>query len=744
MMIELLNVVLPVRVSSDRLDLLDRLSYFTLDEEIPEAVSFTVIDDGSESSSSLLIEKKCQELNINYHKINSELEHFSVGRVRNVAAQLTNAQYIMFQDVDLMPYDGFYQQALNECQIQKLDEYADRFVMFSVVYLTQEASQEFLATPKSLRKNLFLNYLFEDNKEKIEKFSTGTSVTIWRRDHFLCTGGNDSDFEGWGFEDLEYACRAIRRNRKFPLPSQFNLDYRNFMSIQEYKGWKSVYRLYGDITFQKGIVLFHCWHPVDDKSPYIKQKEKNRKLFEKKLELFAKNGVEPSPLQRFSKGRSLLFRSNPWTLNRWIAPNLGEIVVIDEGRFDSNLLLGFIQENNISRVVFHNPYANEKLVELYETIRAHNIPYLVCERGALRDSIFIDPNGFNTDSQSYHSKYWDKDLSKKHRDLTLEYIRNEKSTHESLEYQNVKLSKTELRKKLGISKGKKILFVPLQRPTDTVIKYFSGPIGSFDNFISLVKGVAQALPRNWEIVIKKHPLEMETPEIEGVYYANEQNIKALVELADAVLLINSGVGILSMIYGKPILVAGHAFYNHLGIAHPVQDINDVLNGLSFQPDTEKTLRFLSYLINEFYSFGTFKTRIVDWVDGSKMSATTAIDYYCVRFPGESEMVLERSSVPQVSSSSLLFDRYRNPNNHIRLGDDATAKKQLVVTKTIAPAEKVVPTASAPSASMRAELTHSGVTPSDFSRKMNKFKTNPGLFLRDSKFPILKALGKFIK
>ena len=735
-----LNVVLPVRISEDRLDLLDRLAYFMLDTEIPDTISFTVIDDGSNASSSFLIQQKCMELNINYHKIDSEKDHFSVGRVRNVAAQLTDAKYIMFQDVDLMPYNGFYQHALNECYIQKLDKYADRFIMFSVVYLTEEASKEFLDTPESFRKNLFLNYLFENNKEKIEKFSTGTSVTIWRRDHYLCTGGNDPDFEGWGFEDLEYACRAIRRNRKFPLPNQFNLDYRNFMSIQEYKGWKSIYRLYGDITFQKGIVLFHKWHPVDNKSSYIKQKENNKKIFESKLAQFAKDRTEPKPLPRLSKGKSLLFRSNPWTLNRWIAPNLGEVLVIDEDRFDSQLLIDFIYENEISRVVFHNPYANDKLIELYNTVKTYNIPYLVCERGALRDSVFLDPNGFNADSKSYHPDYWNHDLSDEHRNATIEYIRNEKSSHESLEHQNKKLSKSELRKALGISEGKKILFVPLQRPSDTVIKYFSGAIGSFDNFISMVAGLAYALPRNWKIVVKKHPLEIETPKIEGVYYADEQNIKALIELSDAVLLINSGVGVLSMLYGKPTLVAGSAFYAHPDITYHVQNTNDVLNGLSFKPDNEKILRFLSYLINNFYSFGTFKTRIVDWIDGSKMSATSEINYYCVRFPNEPEMILECSTVPQITSSSLLFDRYRDPNNNIRLGDTVPDTKK----PALPPVKQTSLSNTINNSSTEIVGKDIPLTPSRFTKKLNKFKNNPGLFLRDSKSPVLKMLGKFIK
>lgn len=741
-----LSVVLPVRLSADRLDLLDRLSFFLMDSIIPESIEFVVVDDGSLHEHSILIQQKCKDLDIKYFRVNSELEHFSAGRARNFAAQNVTSKFIMFQDVDLMPYDGFYRDALNECYVQKLDKFADRFVMFGVIYLTKEASIEFVNTDQQFRKNQFINYLLEDNHAKIEKFSTGTSVTIWRRDHYLCTGGNDPDFEGWGYEDLEYACRAIRRNRKFALPDVFYKDHKNFMTVHEYKGWKSTYRLFGDLTFNKGMVLFHYWHPVDEKGSYIKQKVNNKKLFNQKLESFAKNGTEPNYLPSNSKGKSLLFRNNPWTLNRWVAPNLGEIVVVHEEYFNTEILLEFIQKNNINRVVFHNPYANEKMLDLYNFVRKNNIPFLVCERGALRDSVFLDENGFNADSTSYSPMLWDKEFVGDFREKTLDYIREEKSVSGSLEHQNSKISKKALRDNLKIPYGKKILFIPLQRPTDTVIKYFSGRIKSYDNFISLINSLAHVLPRDWEIIVKRHPLEVQDPDIKGVTFANNANIKSLIDMSDAVLLINSGVGVLSMIYGKPTLVAGDAFYSHDEITYSVKNVEDVVYALKhFRPHQEKTLKFLSYLINEFYSFGNFTTRIVDWEGGAKMTATTAINYYCVRFPKTDEMLLERSQVPVISKNSILFDRYRNPNGIIRQGDivqDIPINSSVgVVEKTVTESRKLL---STDRVNHKLSINKINQEVSVLERKLNKFKNNPKLFLDDSQFMVLRLMGRFVK
>lgn len=732
-----LTVAIPVRLSKDRKDLFERLAYFNLDTEIPQSVRFAVVDDGSPVEVMPDLEAECNRLGIKYLRIDSESRSFSVGRARNFAAQAVESMYVMFQDVDLMPYPGFYREVLAECAVQQLDRYADRFVMIGVVYLTESASREFLNTEASLRKSKFLEALLEDDESSIEKFSTGTSVTIWRRDYYLSTGGNDPDFEGWGFEDLEYACRAIRRNRRFPMPEAFQEDYRNFSKIQEYRGWKSVYRLYGDITFHKGIVMFHRWHDVEHSSLYIQGKDRNKRLFQEKLQKFAKNESEPDALPRFSKGRSLLFRDNPWVLNRWIAPNLGEIIVVSENDFELDSFSEFIKERGISRVVFHNPYANEKMLRLYNFVRENKIEFLVCERGALRDSVFLDPRGFNADSTSYSSRYWDCPLTNDESERIRSYIIREKIDDDSLEEQSSKLSLPELRAKLGLKPGRKVLFVPLQRPSDTVIKYFSGSSNGYQAFVDLLTEVSHSLPVDWDLVIKKHPLETEYPLVDGAYYANDENVKGLLELSDAVFLINSGVGVLGLIYEKPVFHFGEAFYGQDGLSLRITSSVEIISGLgSFKPDSEKVLRFLSYLVSHFYSFAKFRTRRVPWEGGGEMTATTAIEYYRVRFPGEPEMVLERRSAPIVSSRSILFDRYRNPDGALRHGKST----QRTTDRSQSSADPSIVKNAKPRVRSDQLVDSVGV----FKRKFNKLRRTPALFFADSKNSLLRMVGRLFK
>ncbi|WP_160298919.1 capsular polysaccharide export protein, LipB/KpsS family [Chromobacterium vaccinii] len=726
----IMTVIIPIRISPERIDAIERLDYMSLDQECPTSIEFMIVDDGSPKYLSEKLIEKCRCIGATYLRIESETSLFSIGRARNFGAQNANGKYILFQDVDLMPYNGFYNDAINECSIQKLDKFADNFIMFGVIYLTQDATSEFIETPHLTRKSKFIQYLIEDNKDKIEKFSTGTSVTIWRKDHYLCTGGNDPEFEAWGFEDLEYTCRAFRRNRKFPLPSDAQLDYSNFSSIQEYKGWKSIYRLFGDITFKKGMVMFHAWHPIEHNSNYIQGKSENKKKFEKKIADFAKTGKEPEALKMISSGKSIIFRNNPWVYNKWTSPFFGELILLDECDFDGIDIIKYIENNQIDRVIFHNPYSSEKMHSIYNVIRGNLIPYYVCERGALPDSVFIDSNGFNYDSSSYHPQNWDLPLTEQQRKDCLKYIINEKNSQKYLELQPEKITPYSLKNTLHLNPLDKILFIPLQRPTDTVIQHFCGPIGSYENFISLIEELVEALPSSWKVVIKKHPLENSAPDIPGAYYANNFNITSLIEASNAILLINSGVGVTGLIHEKPVFVAGNAFYNHSGLCKSVTTATELINSIdNFKPCQEKVIRFIKYLSQDFYSFANFKTRLVDWTDGSKMTATTAIDYYILRVPNFEEMVLERSTAPKIQTSSILFDRYRNQGGIIRTG----APKKTPSTSNLPQEHK--------QNQNKSSIEQKNITR---KRKFKKLVETPGKFFRDSRHGIFKILGKVIK
>ena len=188
---------------------------------------------------------------------------------------------------------------------------------------------------------------------------------------------------------------------------------------------------------------------------YAKARDRNRRLFERKLDAFRARGEEPAPLPMPERGRTIIFRTNPWVYNRWVAPMFGEITVVDESMFTVESFLDFVAQRRIDRVVFHNPYANEQMLALYRAVRERDIEFLVCERGALPGSVFFDARGFNGESASYAPQQWRRELGVDEQRAITDYICDLKCNGSALEDQPERRGCRALRRDLGLSPSAK-------------------------------------------------------------------------------------------------------------------------------------------------------------------------------------------------------------------------------------------------------------------------------------------------
>ena len=154
--------------------------------------------------------------------------------------------------------------------------------------------------------------------------------------------------------------------------------------------------------------------------------------------------------------------------------------------------------------------------------------------------------------------------------------------------------------------SEKYIFCPLQVPGDSQLTNFGSWIKQIDHLIRVLSDVCHQLPEGWSLRVKEHPSArtsftelLQSLGSDRFSVDNETNTFEQVANAQAVLTINSSVGLLAFLYDKPVITLGKAFYAIEGLAYSAPNI-DILGDLIRTPEDltfDPTLRraFLSYL-----------------------------------------------------------------------------------------------------------------------------------------------------
>lgn len=651
---KLLTVIIPIR-TSDHYDMAERIRYRVLDTLCPAEVDFLVVDDGSPEAEASHIKSICDDLGYTYISTNRPSSRFCASSARNVGAMFAKTKYIVHEDVDLFPYPGYYSSLIEEIKIQGLDKDCSKFLTIPALYLSEELSSSALSGSTS--KNEIIHQ-FLISGAGVKTYLPASSVIVIDRMYYLSIGGYDDRYSGWGLEDLDFAYRITSSADQFlpPVDDEWLIEG-GYSSFSAYKGWRSRFRLHGDLIARKGIFTLHAWHPADQKWRSPTLHGNNKILFKENVRAFRQHGHTLPPLPDAASGRSLIFGKGTFAFNRALLPLWGDLEVKGYERFVDIDIVEYVKERAIDRVIFTNPYANSLRKGVYDKVRAAGIPYYVVERGALNDSMFIDDTGFCCESTRYREEYW-PELDDGRRRRVADYIDRETTTSVALERQGRLLGARALRHSLGIGQ-KKVLFVPFQSRSDTTVNYFAGDIGSFDNFVELVREVAGALPHDWVLLFKNHPLSDVKETIPGALDVSDAHINDLLELTNSVLLMNSGVGVMSVLFGKPVIYTAQAYYANDKLNQKALDSGDVLRILNsgFSVDEESKIRFVSYLLEDFYSFGKFTTETREYEGRADLTITTNIDYYRVNIDGN-RILSSDSSGRFTNVKSPVYDIFR--------------------------------------------------------------------------------------
>ncbi|MEZ5910927.1 MAG: capsular biosynthesis protein [Paracoccaceae bacterium] len=158
------------------------------------------------------------------------------------------------------------------------------------------------------------------------------------------------------------------------------------------------------------------------------------------------------------------------------------------------------------------------------------------------------------------------------------------------------------------------LFCPLQVPDDSQVRLFSGWCGDMPGFIAALAKATGALPEGWHLRVKEHPsarqslgpaLSRAATDAGGrMVVDNTTDTFAQLAASQAVVTLNSSVGLQAFFHDKPVIVVGQAFFAIPGLVHPVPS-QDALNAAFTRPealgfDADFRDRFMSYLAEVYY------------------------------------------------------------------------------------------------------------------------------------------------
>ena len=659
-----------------------------------------------------------------------EQTRFSQGMCRNLGASYSSCNVCTFLDVDYYISKISIKKLLQLIEVKQIDKNPNRFLILPCVFLTENGSNYLLNQDRE-KWDTLVQYDVISEKKNLSRFlALSSSSVVMNRHKFLELGGNDKTYIGHGYEDFDFSMRLFKScgNIEY-MPKSIQFDARSW-TFTDYKGFRALLSVPGFEALFYGIYLYHFYHIEPNNNGYNDNKEINHQKFYSRIEKYKIMADGPDPLLHFTafQKKCLIFtkeNSSPYRSLRGVIPYIGNLICKDEDSFFENEKLDkvffekYLQKNRIDTIIFPNPYGNEKRLEIYNYVRTAGLSYLCYDRGALPDSWFLDSKGFNYDSGSYSEDIWNKELTNEQIDIVNNYIEQIKKSDNFLESQGSKIDNYELKKKLGI-RNKKIVFIPLQVEDDTVIKYFTEHPFDYYGFAQIANNAAIKLEKeDWVFVAKQHPLmknfnKSQYPNL--IFVPDDTNINTLLDMCDIVLTINSGVGVYAMIFEKPCIITGNAFYQFNGIntrVYSEDEIIEYIRNEDFQFDKYKMTKFIYYLYQNFYSYGKSYYKSKD-ENNRIRRIVNYIDFYRIIINGNTFLDANDITKLKYKKDTLSLRPYisdiqkKTENNELKSPAKISQKKNIIKNQNI----------------------KKEVQSSKIKRKIRKLFRNPKLFFVD--------------
>ena len=595
--------------------------------------------------------------------IYSSSKEFSISKVRNEGLMHVTTKYVLFEDLDLFYTEDFYFK-INEFT-HELEDSPFNFATFPVAYLAKEITDEVLNNELSLSEvQKKIRYEIDFNgcihTSLIEHFISSSSLILVKTNTALFVGGFDEAFgTNWGGDDRDFVYRLLAVNTKISLPKDFTYtSTETLYSSHKYVGWKALWVMIGDWVYERNIITYHLFH--GNRQWRQQKKVKNNIDYAKeKARILGKDYYKfLTPLKSLITQEKIHFivGRNPYIFNQDSYDYIGRFEILEETFSNEKILSIIYNHKNVGKILFWNPYGNEKKKELFNILKLKGYDLVIAERGALPNSIVFDPENLCVFSDNYKRKHWDKKIANNLLHSTKTYLETLVNSENTLE-KNADMMIGELLKiKLNLTHYEYVLLVCFQLDDDTVtnVEYKT----SYQEFKEQIHLLAKNLPPNCLLLYKNHPLSSYCHYIKNAICVDNYHIHNLLEVVSNLIVYNSGVGVLAQAFNLFTFIFGPAFYSDSYFNLPCENYQDVLKEMvkQHQVNKEKVLLFYHYLLNECYSFCSTSDSFEKTLSASKRVYYKRIAYYSIKFPQMPRVTLNYRGV-FCPEQSILYKRY---------------------------------------------------------------------------------------
>lgn len=600
------------------------LSYYSPQPEI------NVVDFGSEDLFAEKIRKICEKYGANYIFENDK-EEFSLARARNIAVNNVKTKYFLLSDIDFVFDKNIFADLAKDAERLKMHVYPKRFLTMPICHLEEDETNRFWSSNQKENIIRELDYFVSKAEygKNIEFYTSYSNVFFMSKELFTLVGGYCDKFRGHGSEDFDLMLRIGFICSDLPKPEHLNKDFYgplkdSFWGGKYYSGFRRYIEAVMFNNENLGYKAYHLWHPKPQiKGYWTNNNDWKREKFNEVISAYIGKEEKVLEADYLVKDKTCLCLMNDYKNWRYFLPlkYLGyNLKVLSRNNLEE-IVEGYklISEGEVDFVCIFNPYmkSHKKYKDLFDFAKKNGVEVSVIERGGLPNSIYYAEQVSYNDADFKNKELLDGKLSIEDIALTKKYINSLVTglyTLESMETYDETISKPSIE----ILKFKKSIFIPLQLDDDMAVTFFNENHLKYNDFLDdLEKSIIKN--QHIQFVIKPHPLDKKVNRFnyENVTNLNDENIHAVIDCVNTILLYNSGVGLLALAHNKPVYTVGNAYYSFNGLlTKQVEKLDIIIKDLDedtlFNLNEDKTINLFNWLIKEKYSWFTAKDVIKEF------------------------------------------------------------------------------------------------------------------------------------